>query len=146
MHAFKDKDGTTWELVISVSAIKRVKGLRGVNLSDLKGATEGETPLLTRLETDIELLADCVYAICKPQADSKGLDDLGFAELLSGEALADAIKAFWQELADFFQSIDRADQVAAVAKRDEVHKQVVTESAERITAISMEEVRAKMAS
>ena len=73
MKTFTDSSGRTWTIAVTVDAIKRVEGLiKGVNLANL---TSGDPPLLTRLETDVVLLCDVIFALVKPQADAMRHDE-----------------------------------------------------------------------
>ena len=99
---FTDNDGRTWELSISVSAVKR---LRAHLELDLFALVEGEQfEGLTALVRDPVRLVDCVYVLCKPQADAAGVTDERFGEAMAGDAILRAADAFMRELADFFPS------------------------------------------
>ena len=100
MHTFKDANGKVWTVTVDVDAIKTVKALVGVNLCELH---EGSPPLVERLEGDLILLCDVLFAVLKEQADAAGIDEKKFARLLGGQAISDAINAFWEELVDFFR-------------------------------------------
>lgn len=97
MHAFKDKLGRDWSVVVDLNTVKRVRGLLSVNLLDVVGGD-----LLKQLATDPEMLANVVYAVCKPEADAKGVSDEQFGAGLVGDAIALATDALLEELADFF--------------------------------------------
>ena len=100
MHTFKDANGKVWTVTVDVDAIKTVKSLVGVNLCELH---EGSPLLVERLEGDLILLCDVLFAVLKEQADAAGIDEKKFARLLGGQPVADAINAFWEELVDFFR-------------------------------------------
>ena len=67
MKTFNDNAGRTWAVAINLECVKRLKSLLGINLLD---AIEGK--LLEQLVSDPVLLCDCVYAICKPEAELRG--------------------------------------------------------------------------
>lgn len=111
MHSFLDNARRPWAIEITIGSIGRVDALLGVNLARLM---EGEPPLLTRLDTDIALLCDVLYALVKPEADAREVTDEQFAASLGGDAIAAARAAFWEALTSFFQSLHRHDVVKAI--------------------------------
>ena len=136
MKTFTDSAGHTWTLSITIDAIKRVQGLLpGVVLADLMA---GDPPLLTRLESDIVLLCDVIYALIKPQADTAGVTDVDFGAALGGEAITAAHDAFWSELADFFRKLGRADQAKAIDKQSALVKAAVSAVDQRIDTIDVD--------
>jgi len=107
MHAFKDNQGREWTVEINVAALKRVRGLAGV---DLMQVIEGSGGLVERLVRDPVLLCDVIYAVCKPQADSRDVSDEAFGEAMAGDAIEHATGALLEELVSFCPSPrDRAN-------------------------------------
>jgi len=105
MKTFTDNAGRTWTIAINVDAIKRVRGLLDVNLLDV---IEGK--LIDRLIRDPVLLCDVVYAVCKPEADTRSVSDEDFGRAMAGDAIEMATKALLQELVGFSPSPrDRAN-------------------------------------
>ena len=97
MHSFSDTTGRRWSLDITVQAIRRIRGLTGVDLLD--AANGGD--VLERLSTDPVLLVDVLYAACKPQADAAGITDEAFGEAMAGDAIEHATAALLDDLVDF---------------------------------------------
>ena len=140
MKTFTDSAGRTWTISITVDAIKRVKDLVGVNLADV---TEGDPPLLTRLETDLVLLCDVIYALIKPQADqhpSGGISDEQFGQALGGDAILAAHDAFWGALSDFFHQLRRLDQVRAIEKQQKLVGVAVAVADKQIDGIDLDKL------
>ena len=105
MRSFKDNEGRQWTVDINVAALKRVRGLTG---TDLMQVVEGT--LIERLIRDPILLCDVVYAICKPEADSRGVSDEDFGRSMAGDAIEHATTAVLEELVGFCPSPrDRAN-------------------------------------
>jgi len=105
MKTFTDNAGRTWTIAINVDAIKRVRGLLDVDLLDI---LDGQ--LIERLYRDPVLLCDVVYAVCKPEADAKGVSDEDFGRAMAGDAIEHATKALLEELVGFSPSPrDRAN-------------------------------------
>ena len=76
MKTFTDNTGRTWTLSVTVGTIKRVRALCGVDLANIITMESGKTPnvgLLERLAADPVLLVDVLFAVCKPEADTKGI-------------------------------------------------------------------------
>ncbi len=105
MRSFKDNQGRQWSVEINVTAIKRVRGLTG---EDLMQVIEGT--LIEKLIRDPVLLCDVVYAICKPEADSRSVSDEEFGKAMAGDAIEAATTAVLEELVGFCPSPrDRAN-------------------------------------
>jgi hypothetical protein len=107
MHTFKDNQGREWTVEITVAAIKRVRGLAGVDLMEV---LEGSNGLIEKLVRDPVLLCDVIYAACKPQADERQVTDETFGASMAGDAIEHATAALLEELVDFCPSPrDRAN-------------------------------------
>ena len=97
MASFRDTSERSWDFSITVSSIKRVRSLVGVDLMDM---VDGK--LVEEFLTDPVLLVDALYALCKPQADDLGVSDEEFGEAMSGDVIDHATKALILELIRFF--------------------------------------------
>ena len=107
MRTFKDNQGREWTVEITVAAIKRVRGLAGVDLMEV---LEGSNGLIEKLVRDPVLLCDVIYAACKPQADERQITDEAFGASMAGDAIEHATAALLEELVDFCPSPrDRAN-------------------------------------
>lgn len=105
MKTFTDNAGRNWTIAINVDAIKRVRGLLDIDLLEI---VEGK--LIEKLIRDPVLLCDVVYAVCKPEADAKGVSDEEFGRAMAGDAIELATKALLEDLVGFSPSPrDRAN-------------------------------------
>jgi hypothetical protein len=105
MRSFKDNAGRQWSVEINVAALKRVRGLTG---TDLMQVIEGT--LIEKLIRDPVLLCDVVYALCKPEADTRSVSDEDFGKAMAGDAIETATTAVLEELVGFCPSPrDRAN-------------------------------------
>lgn len=105
MKTFNDNAGRTWTIAVNVDAIKRVRSLLEVDLLEI---VEGK--LIEKLIRDPVLLCDVVYAVCKPEADAKGVSDEDFGRSMAGDAIEHATKALLEDLVGFSPSPrDRAN-------------------------------------
>jgi len=101
--SWTDNEGRRWNTTVTVGTLKRVKDLVDVNLLDVFDGV-----LLSRLADDPVLLANTLYAVCKPQADERGVDDVAFGELLVGDTIERAAEALVHGIASFFPQGRRA--------------------------------------
>lgn len=110
MKSFTDNTGRTWTLSVTVGTIKRVRALCNVDLAGVISIESGAQPkvdLLERLGSDPVLLVDVLYAVCKPEADAKGVSDEEFGQAMSGDAIEMATTALLDEVIDFFPETKR---------------------------------------
>ena len=110
MKTFTDNTGRTWTLSVTVGTIKRVRALCGVDLANIITMESGKTPnvgLLERLASDPVLLVDVLFAVCKPEADAKGITDEEFGRAMAGDAIELAATALLDEIIDFFPEAKR---------------------------------------
>jgi len=99
VRAFKDTAGRTWIISIHVSAIKRVRGLLGIDLYKL---IDDKFKALGELLADPVQLIDVIYCLCKEEADKLGISDEEFGRAMGGDVIEHAANAFLEELTDFF--------------------------------------------
>jgi hypothetical protein len=111
MKTFKDNAGRVWTISIDVSAVKRVRTLLNVNLLDV---IDGK--LIERLAGDIVLLCDVLFALVKPEAETKNISDEDFGRSMAGDSIEHATAAFLEELVDFFPGARRKLLAKALAK------------------------------
>ena len=99
MHSFVDNSRRTWEIAINVAAVKRIRGLLGM---DLYALVDDGFKSLSKLVSDPVTLADVLYCLCKDQAEKQSISDEDFGRALAGDAITQAADAFVEELIDFF--------------------------------------------
>ena len=96
MKSFTDNTGRTWTLSVTVGTIKRVRALCNVDLAGVISIESGAQPKV-----------DVLYAVCKPEADAKGVSDEEFGQAMSGDAIEMATTALLDEVIDFFPETKR---------------------------------------
>lgn len=99
MRTFTDNAGRTWTVQINVAAIKRVRGLAGMDLYKL---VDDGFQSLAKLVSDPVQLADVLFCLVKDEADARQITDEEFGRGLAGDAITLAADAFVEELIDFF--------------------------------------------
>ena len=86
---------------MNVTAMKRVKGILGVDLTELgTGSGKPEDQLIVRLWSDPIFLCDVIYCMCKDQADAEGISDEDFGKAMAGDAIDHATTALLEEIVD----------------------------------------------
>lgn len=103
MQLLKDDTGETWELLLTVSTLKRIRDRHQVDLMQIH---VGTPPLGEKLTADPLLMADLIFTALEPLAKQRGITRERFDELMGGEALGQALVAFWSELTLFFRKLE----------------------------------------
>ena len=134
MRRFTDTKGRTWDIELNVRQMKRVRDILGIDLVNIistgkDGAVATDT--LDRVANDPILLVDILWVLCEGQAKSAGVTDEDFGSSLAGESIAEATRAFLDELVDFFPGARRLFLRKAVdlARRFETENLYVLEKA-----------------
>lgn len=133
MKTFVDNAGRTWTVALNVDAIKRVRDLASVNLLEV---IEGK--LLDRLISDPILLCDVIYAVCKPEADTKHIVDVDFGRAMGGDAIDGATTALLEELVDFFPQARRRVLGKALDKLRKLEAAALTAVEARLDSAELE--------
>lgn len=97
MQSFRDNEGRTWAVAVDVASIKRARALAGFDLAGVLDRRED----VDRLARDPVLLVDVLYAVCKPEADSRGVSDEDFGRAMAGDALEHAVNALVEAIVSF---------------------------------------------
>lgn len=127
MTTWRDAEGRSWDMRITVGTIRRVKATCGVDLTDVMPREgQGETAL-ERLAGDVVLLVDTIYCVVQPDAEKRGITDEQFAEGLRGDAIDDATTALIQGIAEFFPAKKKDLLLALVAKGEALQEAALAE-------------------
>lgn len=108
MKTFKDLKDRKYNLTITVGAVKRVRRALDLDITDL-----GKDGFIGKIQDNPELMVDMFWILLEKQAakikwtnedneDVVGVDEEEFGEGFAGNAIDDAIKAFNEEIVDFF--------------------------------------------
>lgn len=104
-RTFTDTAGETWPVHIDIAALRRVRDLVGINITDYR---PGDMDCgLIRVLTDPVNLADVLWAIVKKLAKDRGISAREFGERLAGDPLDAAALALTGAVADFSPSLAR---------------------------------------
>jgi len=99
MGAFKDKDGNVYTFHISPGSIKRCVDIAKVSPLDIFAPDDAETA--RRIVDHPEIVADILYACCKPELDGKNISAEQFGESLNGDSLEEGLEAIKDEVVGF---------------------------------------------
>ena len=136
MHSFVDNSRRTWEVAINVAAVKRIRGLLGI---DLYALVDDGFKSLSKLVADPVSLADVLYCLCKDQADKQSISDEDFGRALSGDVITQAADAFVEELIDFFPDARaRASLRKAIEAGKAVRDKVISHTEKILDSINPE--------
>ena len=110
MRQFTDTKDRVWEVELNVRQMKRVRDILGIDLVNvIQAGKDGAvaTGTLDRVANDPILLVDILWVLCEGQAKAAGVTDDDFGSSLAGDSIADATRAFLDELVDFFPGARR---------------------------------------
>jgi len=115
MKTFVDTTGREWRLSLTIGRAREIRDRLGV---DLLQPEAGDPPLFVRLATDEYLIGDVIAALLVDQFDEQQVtaDDLQAA--MDGATLAAAQNAFYAELSDFFDAIQKQAEAIAAAVQE----------------------------
>lgn len=120
MASFQLNDGTKMVPNIDAPTIKRIRKELDVDLAGIF-----ETDILERLRLDVILFVDVLYLTCEKQCLKNKITDEQFGAGLKGDAIADATRAFLEELTSFTLPAQRPALTKAITKMDQVMEKQV---------------------
>ena len=129
MHSFVDNSRRTWEVAINVAAVKRIRGLLGI---DLYALVDDGFKSLSKLVSDPVTLADVLYCLCKDQAERQSITDEDFGRSLAGDVITQAADAFVEELIDFFPDARARGSLRKAIEAGKAVREKVLNHAEKI--------------
>ena len=129
MHSFVDNSRRTWEVTINVAAVKRIRGLLGI---DLYALVDDGFKSLSKLVSDPVTLADVLYCLCKDQAERQSITDEDFGRALAGDVITQAADAFVEELIDFFPDARARASLRKAIEAGKAVREKVLNHAEKI--------------
>jgi len=137
MHVFRDSKGDTWELAITLGAVKRVLAHAGVDLRSPAAPYPADPPagvepvaLCAALELDALLLAGVVWALCYSQASERGVSEEVFLDRIGPEVFEAMHHAFFEEWVFFCRQLKNAPLAAILQKQIEFTKRATAKASE----------------
>lgn len=135
MKMFNDAAGRTWTIALNLGTAMYVKDKLGI---DLLRPEDGNPPLLTKLGTDEILLGEVLCALLESQFEKHKVTAGDVRMAFDGATLLAAQTAFYEELADFFQSRGRSDRAKAIRAQMRLIIQATAAIEQRIDAMNLE--------
>lgn len=111
---FVDTEGKRWTIALTIGTVRDVKATIGVDLLDIKGNA------LQNLYSNPLDLADCLYILCRAEADRAGISDEDFGRRLGGDAMDQAAAALVQAIVFFSPKHMREPMKVAAEKVDQL--------------------------
>src|SRR5262245_64858996 len=102
-HKFQDASGNEWQLCLTYPPMKR---MRQAGLDPFEFVTQPKT--VEMLMQNAELLVRILWSWLEPELDRRQITQDAFAELLGGEAIAEAFVAVRDEVLDFLSKTNPA--------------------------------------
>jgi hypothetical protein len=132
MQSFKDNQGATWSIEITVTTVKRLKNELDI---DLMKIAEPDSDLLDRLAGDPILLVDALWVICR---DNATITDEEFGQRMGGESIDNAVMALMEAIADFFPRARREILRKMIAKARQAEETVLSRVSEKMDSGEIE--------
>ena len=103
MQSFKDNQGTTWNIALTIGKVRQLREKLGLDLMD----TEHHLQVLNSLTDRLTF----VFLLVEEQAKDRKVDAEEFEQRLQGKGIATAASvAFCEELESFFHRYDQEAQ------------------------------------
>lgn len=134
MSSFADCEGRRWQVRVTAGTLLRVSDLCGVDLLEAVGG-----PLMERILSEPAELCRIVAAVCRPEADRRGISEADFLDSLAGDSVAQARDALMEAVVDFFPSPQ--ERRARGTLLAEMRRAIAKAMAEMETQFSEERVR-----
>lgn len=116
MTTVKDTQGRPWQISMSAATISRIRETVTRNGKPFTiGHLETFTDDVITLQSDFITLARTIFAIVKPQAEVRGVDENDFLEAVHGDTFDELLKALIDETIAFLPPAVRP--VAAHARQ-----------------------------
>jgi hypothetical protein len=138
MQTFRDNAGRQWQLEVTVTTVKRVRLLNGVDLHRVI-AREPKNPAnpfpnLEEFFEDSIQVADVVWTLVESQAAAAGIDQESFGEALAGAALEAAAVSLYNALGDY---CPHAPTRHALKKIGEARQRLEQQAVARVEALEL---------
>ena len=139
MQTFRDRNGVEWVIDIHVGAVKALRAA-GVDIMSEDGKG------IVSLGDDPVLLAESLYALCRKQAEERGVTEEAFYAALSGDAIESAVDAMLKAVTDFFPPSRRRVLEKALGKSRELEAAMTAEAERRVDEIDVTALLSAMSS
>ena len=131
MATFADSAGRTWEVMFTVSGIKRVRDTMNVNLAELHG---NEFRNYVAVAGDPVKLAEVIYTLAGKQHPGVSLDE--FMDSLTGDTIYAAASAFEQAFICFCPSRQRELLTKLAAKTADLQTEAIRRATTEVDGVT----------
>ena len=143
LKTFKDANGESWRIKITIGKVKEVRDFvldkdgKPVDLFEFVNDN-----LAYRLFIDPVLFVDVLWVLCKDEAVGRKLTKEAFQDLLNGETLEEAERAFVEAFVDFFPQAQKG-QVLTIAETAAQFRQTLRETQQKAVAEQIKKLMPK---
>jgi len=135
MRVFKDAEGREWELRLDIFTLGQVKSRVNIDMTKPTGANDDDEFSTAHwiLQNDYIQMANVLYVVCYKQCEDRSVSDEQFGRLLVGDVFYRAMKALWEEWADFFHGVGRVDLEELIQRTGNVMAKVHQTAKRKVT-------------
>jgi len=142
MHRFTDGAEKSWDVVINVGQIRKVRDTLSLDIYKL---IDDRAQPLSDLLSDPCRLVDVLYVLCREQAEKAGVSDEDFGRSFSGDSLEAAGEAFLAELVDFFPGRPRASLKKLLEKSKALKGLLMDRAEKEIDGVDLDQIADSLA-
>jgi len=125
MANFTDAQDRTWSVFIDIPTVKKLKG----HDLDILKMFDGEMEVFEKIVGDPVELVDTLWLVCEDQIKERGLDEIGFAKALHGDALMGAAEALVEGVCDFFPDPKRRAGIRQMLRKSKEAGEIMMDQA-----------------
>lgn len=137
MSSFSDNSGNKWTLRLTVYEAKLLRETLGVDVFNVED-------LLNKIYEPVTLV-DCLYLICKKQADERSVTDEEFGTLFNGDTIEQATKCFLDVLVNFTPASKRETLTLALNKVEKVISLTQETAVKAVAAVDTDKIAEELA-
>lgn len=135
MRSFIDDHKRQWDIRVTIGSVKKIKSRCNIDLFDF-----GKDGFLKTLIEDHNIMADIYWILLEKQAKENEIDLDSFLDGLAGDTLPLALKAFLDDLIDFFQGSKKKAAKTVLAKTNDLVEMAYDDVAEKAELLNVEKI------
>ena len=141
MANFTDAQDRTWKVFIDIPIVKKLKE----HDLDILNFFANNFEVFEAIVGDPVRLVDTLWLVCEDQVKERGMDEVGFAKALYGDALMSAAEALVEGVCDFFPDPKRRASLRAVFRKSKEAEEILLDNAiAQIEALDVSEMAKAM--
>lgn len=103
--SFTDNSGDSWKVKVHAATLGKIEDALDVKFADM---SDDQGPLM-RIMNDYMFCFRCLFVVCEPQCNAKGIGSEEFSELIVGDAFTLAQDALINAVIAFFPNAERRE-------------------------------------